>query len=81
MKPGIEKEDFLRVLTEMAHSLEEAETILQWSSMEIRETMYMNHSLHLEETSILLNSLERKLPNPTTVPYKESVSQPLLSLN
>lgn len=81
MKPGIEKEDFLRVLTEMAHSLEEAETILHWSSMEIRETMYMNHSLHLEETSILLNSLERKLPNPTTVPYKESVSQPLLSLN
>ncbi|CAM4057275.1 hypothetical protein [Mesobacillus thioparans] len=62
MKPGIEREEFLGMLTEMAHCLEETEMNLHESLVGVREKMYIAHSAHLEKTSLLLDRMEGKFP-------------------
>ncbi|MBT2639064.1 MULTISPECIES: hypothetical protein [unclassified Bacillus (in: firmicutes)] len=66
MRPGIEKDEILGMLTDMAHSLEVTDINLHDSLTEIRKTMYGTHSMHLAETSILLEKMEAKLPQPMT---------------
>lgn len=62
MRPGIEKEEILGMLSDIAHSLEVTDINLHDSLMEIRKTMYGTHSMHLAETRILLERMEGKLP-------------------
>ncbi|GAM12596.1 hypothetical protein [Mesobacillus selenatarsenatis] len=62
MRPGIEKEEILGMLTDMAHSLEETDINLHESLMEVRETMCLTHSSQLRETGIFLDRMEGKLP-------------------
>ncbi|WP_102263373.1 hypothetical protein [Mesobacillus jeotgali] len=62
MRTGIEKEEILGMLTDMAHSLEETEINLHESLMGIRETMCLTHSSKLRETGIFLDRVEGKLP-------------------
>jgi hypothetical protein len=62
MRPGIEKEQILGMLTDMAHSLEATDMNLHDSITEIRKTMYGTHAMHLAEISILLETMEGKLP-------------------
>ncbi|MBS8264650.1 hypothetical protein DYI25_09400 [Mesobacillus boroniphilus] len=61
MKQGIEKDEILGMLTDMAHSLEETDFNLHESLMEIRETMCLFHSSQLTETGIFLDRMEGKL--------------------
>ena len=63
MRPGIEKEEVLGILTDMAHSLEETDINLHESLMGIRETMCLTHSSQLTETGILLDRMEGRLPH------------------
>ncbi|MBT2677753.1 hypothetical protein J7E38_01995 [Bacillus sp. ISL-35] len=62
MKQGIEREEFLGMLTEMAHCLEETDMNLLESLQGVREKMYNVHSLQLEKTSRLLDKVEREIP-------------------
>ena len=62
MRTGIEKEEILGMLTDMAHSLEETEINLHESLMGIRETMCLTHSSQLRETGNFLDRMEGKLP-------------------
>ena len=61
MRTGIEKEEILGMLTDMAHSLEETEINLHESLMGIRERMCLTHSSQIRETSIFLDRMEGKL--------------------
>ncbi|WLR56583.1 hypothetical protein LC048_06695 [Mesobacillus subterraneus] len=62
MRPGIEKEEILGMLTDMDHSLEETDINLHEYLVEIRETMCLTHSSQLSETGIFLDRMEGKLP-------------------
>ncbi|WP_079509518.1 hypothetical protein [Mesobacillus jeotgali] len=73
MKPGIEREEILGVLTEMACCLEETDMNLQESLLEIRETMYNVHASHIEETNMLLDKMEGELPK-SMKPKNETAS-------
>jgi hypothetical protein len=73
MKPGIDREEFLGILTEMADCLEETDMNLQESLMEIRETMFNAHASHLEETNMLLVKMEGEFPRATN-PKNETAS-------
>ena len=64
MRPGIDKEEILEMLTDMAHSLEVTDMNLHDSLAEIRNTMYGTHSGHIEETRNLLERMEGKLSQP-----------------
>ncbi len=66
MRQGIEKEEILGMLNDMADSLEVTDMNLHDSLTDIRKKMYGTHSLHLAETSILLEKMEGKLPQPMT---------------
>jgi IS4 transposase len=66
MRPGIEKDEILGMLNDMAHSLEVTDMNLHDLLTETRKTMYGTHSRHLAETSILLEKMEGKLPHPMT---------------
>lgn len=77
MRPGIEKEEILGMLTDMAHSLEVTDMNLHHCLTEIRKTMYGTHSMQLAETSILLERMEGKLPqslNPALQAKSEQLS-------
>jgi hypothetical protein len=80
MRPGIEKQEILGMLTDMAHSLEETDINLHESLMEIRETMCLSHSTQLIETGILLDRMEGKLPQPITPDFKTTSEQSTLKL-
>ncbi|MFT9600602.1 hypothetical protein [Mesobacillus sp.] len=62
MRPGIDKEEILGMLTDMAHSLEETDINLHESLMEIREKLCLSHSSQLKETGVFLDRMEGKLP-------------------
>ncbi|MBT2694197.1 hypothetical protein [Bacillus sp. ISL-55] len=62
MRSGIEKEEILGMLTDMAHSLEETDINLHESLMEVRETMCLAHSSQLTETGNFLDRMEGRLP-------------------
>lgn len=80
MRPGIEKEEILGMLTDMAHSLEATDMNLHDSMTEIRQTMYGTHSMHLEETSILLDTMEGKLPQSVNHALQAKSEQTSLKL-
>ncbi|WHX39075.1 hypothetical protein QNH36_15460 [Mesobacillus sp. AQ2] len=77
MKPGIEREEFLGMLTEMALCLEETDMNLHESLQGVREKMYKAHSVHLEKTSMLLDKVEGEIPqalNSSIQPINEQAS-------
>lgn len=76
MRPGIEKEEILGMLTDMANSLEVTDMNLHHSLAEIRKTMYGTHSMNLEETSILLERMEEQLL-PSINPAVQAKSEQL----
>jgi hypothetical protein len=80
MRPGIEKEEILGMLTDMAHSLEETDINLHESLMEIRETMCLTHSSQLTETSIFLDRMEGKLTQPMKSDLQAKSEQSSLKL-
>lgn len=80
MKSGIEKEEILGILTNMAHSLEETEINLHDSLRGIREKMCLTHSSQLTETGILLDKMEGKLPQPINPALQVKPEQSSLKL-
>ncbi|WNF21477.1 hypothetical protein [Mesobacillus jeotgali] len=80
MRPGIEKEEILGMLTDMAHSLEVTDMNLHDSMTEIRKTMYGTHSIHLAETRILLETMEGKMPQSMNPALQAKSEEPSLKL-
>lgn len=80
MKPGMEKENFVRMLTEMTHCLEDTEMNLQESVQIVREKMYRDHLVHLESTSMLLDKLEGKIQQPIPFPSETIHGQATIKL-
>lgn len=80
MRPGIEKEEILGILTNMAHSLEETEINLHESLRGIRENMCVIHASQLTETGNLLERMEGKLPQPINPALQAMPEQSSLKL-
>lgn len=58
MRPGIEKEEVLGMLTEMVCELEEADASLHHSLAAIRAGMYLDQSEKIESYGMILDGLE-----------------------
>ena len=80
MKSGIEKEEILGILTNMAHSLEETEISLHESLRGTREKMCVAHASQLTETGILLDRMEGKLSQPINPALQAMPEQSSLKL-
>lgn len=70
MIQGIEKEEILGILTEMAYCLEETEMNLHESMIGFTETLCIAHNSHLEKTSMLLDMVEGKLSKAKNAPVQ-----------
>jgi hypothetical protein len=61
MRTGINKEEILGILTDMAHHIDETDTNLQSSLSDHREEMCKDITLRLAEIEILLDKMEAKV--------------------
>ncbi|RSD26534.1 hypothetical protein [Mesobacillus subterraneus] len=72
MKPGIEKEEMLRLLTKMAHSLDETDMNMHGSMQVQRVKMCQSHAFRLEELRVLVDRMEAKMPMAATSGKQET---------
>jgi hypothetical protein len=63
MRPGIDKNEVLGMLTDMVYSLEEAETILHHSLAGMRAEICRSQSEKIENLGIVLDGLEANASN------------------
>lgn len=61
MRPGIEKEQILGILTDMVYKLEETDVILHGSVAGIRTDMCVAQSERIKDIGIVLDGLEKNL--------------------
>ena len=61
MRPGIEKEHILGMLTDMAYNLLETDTNLHVSMEGMRADMFIAHSISMEEFNVVLDGMEKNL--------------------
>ena len=72
MRPGIEKEEVLGMLTDMVYELEEADASLHHSLEAMRAGMYLGQTEKIEGFGIILDGIEAnmaiKSKTPASIP-------------